>query len=221
MKSPNRTPGPRKRRRNLSVIRRIAPKAIRPQGKTGRPLILADTPEWTCATVSEEGQPCGHHQPKPFAVCPRCRNDGSTATLQNQPNTVKAIIINLAKSGLSQKFIATQILPGFVSEDTITREKQRDPAFAAAIDTGRPSAISFCMTKLLQNVAHGHEGAIEYFLTNSIDFGNLRLLGDPKAGGATTLKFTVDPSRIVAAALAKAVTEKKSATVKGKSDVKA
>jgi hypothetical protein len=173
--------------------------------------VLGDVTEWTCPNVNESGEKCGYHTPHKFTVCPRCRRDATGCTLQQHPNAVKAIVLNLAKAGLSQAFIARQVMPGLVSEDTITREKRRDRAFADAIDNGRSSAIAFCMTKLIQNVGHGNQGAIEFYLANSIAWGTERALNDPAAGGTTVVKFNVDPSRILSAAKPKK-TEKKPQT---------
>jgi hypothetical protein len=56
------------------------------------------------------------------------------------------------------------------------------------------------MTKLIQNVGHGNQGAIEFYLANSIAWGTERALNDPAAGGTTVVKFNINPSRILAAA---------------------
>jgi hypothetical protein len=81
---------------------------------------------------------------------------------------VKQIIVNLAIGGLSQAKIAE--LTG-VSQDTLTREKKRDPDFAEALDSGRAASIGNALVALNRNVQNGVQRAIEFRLVNALNWG--------------------------------------------------
>lgn len=191
----------RPRRRNPNVSRASDPRLIKPRGKRahpnpGRNRCFPDKDEWTCFHTMPDGTTCGYHQDYRFATCPRCHGkQANMVRLIRQPSQVKTIVMNLARLGLSQRKIAELVN---VSEDTFTREKQKDKSFAEALDLGRVRSIAFSLTKLKENVRDNVERAIEFDLANSLGWGTER--GMEGEGAPTTVKFLVDPSKIVRAA---------------------
>lgn len=101
--------------------------------------------------------------------------------------------MNLSRAGLSQHIIAELCE---VSEDTITREKQRDKSFAAALDTGRATAIAYSLARLLENVRDGNQRAIEYHLNNALGWGDRQFLENAH-GGNVHVTYAVDPTAII------------------------
>jgi hypothetical protein len=74
---------------------------------------------------------------------------------------VKAIAVRLAALGIHKRTIADWL---GVSERSLYYHARQDADFCRQLSLGRERARALCLAKLLENVAHNDERAIEYML---------------------------------------------------------